>query len=91
MHAPAPCDHDSNVYWTPSSVCVAGADAVCVEPVMNMRVNGVVPVSSSTVRCSPGTLVANVACTVFGCRSTLSVSVRPPESVTVRRSSRWAG
>ena len=49
-----PSDHEPNVNSTPPSTCVAGADTVCVEPVMTVRVNGAAAVSSSTVSCRPG-------------------------------------
>src|SRR5258706_12979085 len=75
----------------PLTFCGVGALTVLVEPWMTVRVNGAVPLVAPTVSCRPTGLDANVRSTVLGCTLTEVVLVRPPESVAVRRNSRYDG
>jgi hypothetical protein len=61
------------------------------EPTITVRVNGVVEGLLPTVSCSPVGLERKVRSTVWGSRRTLAVSVSPPLSVAVSRSSIQAG
>ena len=62
-----------------------------VDPAMTVRVNGVAALPPLRTSWSPEGLEAKVRLTVWGCSVTLAVLVRPPESVTVRTSSRLDG
>ena len=59
-----------------------------VEPTITVREKGVVAWLLPTASFSPVGLVLKFSTTVCGSRRTLYVSVRPPESVAVRMSSR---
>jgi hypothetical protein len=61
------------------------------EPTMTTRVNGANAVVLPTARRKPLGTVWNVRETVCGSSSIVSLSLRPPESVTVSVSSRWEG
>ncbi len=62
-----------------------------VEPTITVRVNGAVAVLAPTVSCSADGAVWNVNTTVWGSSRSVSVSCKPPESVTVSCSSRYEG
>jgi hypothetical protein len=75
----------------PLSVCGDPALIVFVEPVITVRVNGVVPATPFTTSWSPLGFDANVNATDCGSSWTLVVADCPPESVAVSCSSRYDG
>ena len=75
----------------PPEGCGEGALTVFAEPMITVRSNGVVCAALPTTSSSAVGVVANVSATVCGWSRMLSVSVSPPASVTVSRSSRWDG
>ncbi len=86
-----PSDQDENAYDEPPRVCgetaldgVRGAD----DHGAGERRRGLCRPDDEL---EPGGLEANVSTTVCGSSLRISVSVRPPASVAVRRSSRYEG
>jgi hypothetical protein len=61
---------------------------VFFDPMITVRVNDVLAEAPFTVSWSPPGFVWNVSTTVRGSSRSVVVSVRPPESVAVRVSSR---
>ena len=64
---------------------------VFVEPVMTVRVNGAAACRRPEDELKPGGARCEGQPTVCGWSLSVSVSVRPPASVAVRRSSRYDG
>jgi hypothetical protein len=76
---------------TPPSVCGDGAESESELPMISVFTYGVASLTLLALSVSPGGSLASVRSAVSGYKSTLAVSVRPPASVAVRRSSRWVG
>jgi hypothetical protein len=72
----------------PPNVCGEGALTLLFEPSITVLVKGVVPLEPPTVSCRPTGALSKLSTTVFGSSRNVFVSVRPPASVAVRRSSR---
>ena len=87
-----PSDQPANWYRVrPTSWVFVGADTDTSEPVMTVPVNGAALAVSSSVSGMPAGTLASSTVLVFGCSSTLSVSVSPSASVAVSRSSSHDG
>jgi hypothetical protein len=86
-----PSDHDEKVYGVPFSSCGEGAETELSDPTITSRVKGATALELPTPSRRPLGLDANVRATVRGWSGSTSVSVRPTESVTIRRSSRCDG
>ena len=83
-----PFDQDENPYVVPASVCGETALTLLAEPMITVLLNGVAADVLPTTSCSPVGLEAKLSVTVCGSSRRVSVSVSPPASVAVRRSSR---
>ena len=73
------------------SVCGVAPLMELSDPWITVRVNGVVEPVALTVSVRPVGLEANESFTVLGSRRIVRVSVSPPLSVTVSRSSMYDG
>jgi hypothetical protein len=69
-------------------ICGEGAEIVFVDPWITVLVKGVGSSEPFSTRANPPGLELSVIETVFGSRRSDSVSLSPPESVAVSRSSR---
>jgi hypothetical protein len=83
-----PLDQDLNTQVFFALVSGEGAEIVFRDPWMTVLVKGVVACEPFSARVKPPGLVLSVSYTVRGSSRTDFVSVRPPESVAVRRNSR---
>jgi hypothetical protein len=85
-----PSDQDENENGVTPTVCGDGALTELREPMMTTRMSGASAVVLPTARRKPLGTVWNVTATVLGSSSIVSLSLSPPESVTVSVSSRCA-
>ena len=72
----------------PPSVCGVGALMLLFEPSITVLVKGVALLELPTTSCRPEGELWKLSSTVRGSSRSVFVSVRPPASVAVRRSSR---
>src|SRR5687767_3828369 len=86
-----PSDHRWKAYDPPARVCGDGTDTVTRDPTITVVVNGVADVRDPSASCSTGRRGGSGIGTGRGTSRRVPVAVRPPESVAVSRSSRWAG
>lgn len=86
-----PSDHDLNCQAFFAFVCGEIAEIEWRDPWITVLLNGVAACAPSSVRARPPGLELSVRVTVLGSSGIDFVSVRPPESLAVSRSSKWDG